>query len=272
MNETPDKMLPTLRQTLHIQTFTELNECTAEAVRQSPADAEARWLLFQLLCIGGEWLRALKHLQVWAMLTPRSDAKAQLYRGLVQAEIFRADVFAGSRTPRFVASPPAWVTRLLDANASFCTGDIHTADQLRQEAFDATPQVRGSGPETGPFDWIADSDTRLGPMCEMATAGGYCWIPFEHLRALSLHPVTTLIDLVWRPAALTLREATVLKGYMPTRYIDSESSHETLKLAQETTWTDTGTTHVIGKGQKTWTTNQGDWGLLDITSCEFMDN
>lgn len=257
---------------LQTQSLDALKAQTIEAVRQRPSDPSERWLLFQLLCIDGEWERALKQLQTWATLEPEGTARAQLHRGLIESEMFRAEVFAGTRTPGFVdEAPPAWIDPLLQANVRLGAGDVAGADALRDAALDAAPASRGESAEMGDFAWLTDSDTRLGPVCEMVVAGGYRWIPFARIKSLTLTPIGTLTDLVWRPATLILRDATVLRGYVPTRYPGSEHGPAAVRLARETRWQDIGETNVIALGQKTWTTDSGDWGLLDIGGCRFTE-
>ncbi len=265
--------LPTVTDTLHArlqtQSLEEIRASATETVRKQPSNVRERWVLFQLLCIEGEWERALKQLQTWAKLEPEGEVRAQLHRGLIKSEMFRAEVFAGTRTPGFIDAAPAWVEKLIEANIRLGKGDIAAADALRIEALDAAPATAGKGPTLGTFQWLTESDSRLGPICEMAVAGGYRWIPFDRIRSLVLTPVGTLTDLIWRPATLTLLDATVLKGYLPTRYPGSELGSNAIKLARETTWTDVGETNVIGLGQKTWTTDQGDWGLMELSECRF---
>lgn len=260
----------TLQALLPTQSLRDIKQRATETVRKQPANARERWLLFQLLCLEGEWERALRQLQTWASLEPAGEARAQLHRGLIKSEMLRADVFAGTRTPGFIDEAPAWVDTLLRANALLGKGDLPAADALRAAALGEAPATQGEGPEMGAFAWLTESDSRLGPICEMAVAGGYRWIPFAQMKSLVLTPIATLTDLVWRPATVTLRDATVLKGYLPTRYAGSERGPDAVKLARETTWTDVGETGVIGLGQKTWTTDHGDWGLLEISACHFQ--
>ncbi len=259
----------TLRNLLQTQSFDQIKQNAIETVKKHPADASQRWLLFQLLCIDGEWERALKQLQTWATLEPAGEARAQLHRALIRSELFRLEVFAGTRTPGFIDPPPTWLETLLLANARLSAGDLAAADALRDTALSNAPVTRGESPEIGPFEWLTETDTRLGPICEMAVTGGYRWIPFDHMQSLTLTPANTLTDLVWRPITVVLHDATVLKGYLPTRYVGSELGPTAQKLARETSWTDIGETNIIGLGQKTWSTDQGDWGLLEIGSCQF---
>ncbi|KAB0642370.1 type VI secretion system accessory protein TagJ [Burkholderia latens] len=269
---TPATGHPAVQNLLQTESLDALKAQTIEAVRQRPSDPSERWLLFQLLCIDGDWERALRQLQTWATLEPEGTARAQLHRGLIESEMFRTEVFAGTRTPGFVdEAMPAWIDQLLQANVRLGAGDVAGADALREAALDAAPASRGESAEMGDFAWLTDSDTRLGPVCEMAVAGGYRWIPFARIKSVTLTPIGTLTDLVWRPATLILRDATVLRGYVPTRYPGSEHGPAAVRLARETRWQDIGETNVIALGQKTWTTNRGDWGLLDIGGCRFTD-
>ncbi len=259
----------TLHGVLNTQTLDELKAQTMEQVRKHPSNVRERWLLFELLCLDGEWERALRQLQTWATLEPEGTARAQLYRGLIQSEMFRTEVFAGQRMPHSIDPLPAWANSLAQANVKLGEGHIAIADELRSLAFNEAPATRGQSTQIGAFRWLTDSDSRLGPVCELAVAGGYRWVPFEQVKSLTLGRVTGLTDLVWRSVVVGLRNATVLRGYMPVRYPGSESGPHAVKLARETTWKDVGETNVIGLGQKTWTTDQGDFGLLEIDECRF---
>ncbi|TDV16439.1 type VI secretion system accessory protein TagJ [Paraburkholderia caballeronis] len=266
----PASGAPTLRELLQTQTFDELKARATESVRQRPANSRDRWLLFQLLCVDGEWQRALMQLQTWATLEPDGKPRAQLHRELIQSELFRTEVFAGLRTPGFIDPPPAWLDTLLRANERLAKGDVAGADALRDAALNGAPATRGDGGQTGAFDWLTDSDSRLGPVCEMAVAGGYRWVPFDTMQSLVMTPVSTLTDVVWRAATAILRSGAVLRGYVPVRYPGSESGPADIKLARETTWTNVGSTGVLATGQKTWATDRGDFGLLEIGTCRFL--
>ena len=66
-------------------------------VRQQPGAFAERWQLFQWLCVMGDWPRALKQLQVATQLMPDFAQTAHVYRDLIRAEVFRADVIKGAR-------------------------------------------------------------------------------------------------------------------------------------------------------------------------------
>ena len=47
------------------------------------------------------------------------------------------------------------------------------------------------------FDWIADADSRLGPVLEAVIDGKYYWIPFNRVAKVNISRPSDLRDLVW---------------------------------------------------------------------------
>ena len=121
------------------------------------------------------------------------------------------------------------------------------------------------------FAWATDSDTRLGPVCEVILAGAYRWVAFSDLASIRKAAPVHLLDLVWAQVELVLRGGTALKGYMPMRYPVHADDRDALLMARETVWTDVGRTGVFARGQKMWATDAGDMALLDLRECSFGD-
>lgn len=243
----------------------------AEAdVRRDPGAFAARWQLFQWLCVVGDWPRALRQLQAATQLAPDFAQTAHVYRGLIRAEVFRQDVFKGTREPGALLATPAWTARLHAALALAEVGDIEGADRSRHLALSEVQASSGCHDGVA-FSWIADSDTRLGPTCEIISAGRYAWLPFAQLHKLEMGPVAGLLDIIWRPATVTLIDGMVARGFIPVRYPGSEDGSDSMRLARETRWTEVGQTAVIARGQKTWMTDAGDVGLLDVTTLILGD-
>lgn len=238
----------------------------AEArVRKNAGAFDARWQCFQWLCVLGDWPRALRQLQVAVRLAPDFSQSAYVYRDLIRAELLRREVFAGRREPGSLLPVPAWMMRLRDALTQASAGDLAAADASRQLALSEASAPPGMRDEV-PFAWIADSDTRLGPTCEIVTAGRYAWLPFSQVRKLELAAPAGLLDLLWRPATVTLSDGVMTRGFMPVRYPGSEHGSDVLRLAYETSWSNVGNTGVIAVGQRTWMTDAGDVAMLDVTS------
>ncbi|AIO68576.1 type VI secretion system accessory protein TagJ [Burkholderia oklahomensis] len=248
-------------------------------VRAQPAVAEHRWSLFQLLCVTGQWARAVQQLQVHAQLAPQQAQAAQAYRDLVRAERWRARVAAGQARPGFVFEAPQWIDDLLEALRVASIGRHDEADRVRERALDQAPLVAGRMPPAL-FDWIADSDSRFGPVCEIVTAGHYRWLPFSEISAWHVARPAKLLDLVWAPCALKLVDGSLVRGFMPARYPGSEAGQagvepcapqavDALRLGRRTVWREVGRTGVIALGRKTWSTSAGDFGLFELEACEF---
>ena len=69
-----------------------------EQVRARPADAKLRIFLFQLLCVLGQWERALTQLNVASeSRSATRSPMAQTYGDAVRCEAIRDEVFAGKQ-------------------------------------------------------------------------------------------------------------------------------------------------------------------------------
>jgi type VI secretion system protein ImpE len=173
-----------------------------------------------------------------------------------------------------VFDTPSWVDGLIEALCLAAEGRVDEADRAREIALDQAPLVDASTSRFR-FDWIADSDSRFGPVCEIVAAGHYRWLPFSDLVAWQIAPPARLIDLVWAPCALTLVDGTTVRGFMPARYPISDEAgtdndeRAALRLGRKTIWRELGRTGVIALGQKTWATSAGDFGLFELQACEF---
>ena len=75
--------------------------------------------------------------------------------------------------------------------------------RLRADALGAAPATAGSLDGTE-FEWIADADSRLGPVLEVVINGRYGWAPFSELTQVTIEAPADLRDMVWAPAQLTL--------------------------------------------------------------------
>ena len=257
-----------------------LSEALARAeagVRAKPQEARARWLLFELLCVQCQWERALKQLQTWAGLSRDNESTAQVMRGLIRAEHQRMELFAGRAEPATLTasetSAPAWMAGLGESLRLATLGDaaaLEAADLAREAALAQAPDTAGASDALS-FAWVADTDTRLGPVCEVVLAGAYRWLAFRDLASINKSAPVHLLDLVWAQVDLVLRDGTALKGYMPMRYSVQTSDCDALLMARETVWSNVGRTGVFARGQKMWATNAGDIALLDLRECRFVD-
>jgi type VI secretion system protein ImpE len=261
-----------LRSTFAQRNFDNLSDELArvqQEVRAKPSDEKLRTYLFQLLAVQGNWRRALEQLQVCAQLSAKALPMAQTYREAIRCELLRADVFAGKRAPQILGEPPSWVGPLIEALQRLASGDAAAAAQLREAAFEDAPASSGTIDGKTAFEWIADADSRLGPICECIVNGQYYWIPFVRIKALRIDPPADLRDLVWASAQLTFENGGEQIALVPARYPGTEAaSDDALKLARRTEWNEAGGDAYIGVGQKMFATDAGEFALLDIRAIE----
>ena len=244
-----------------------LNEALAalqQQVRDNPADAKLRVFLFQLLSVLGQWDRALTQLNVAAEVDAKNLLLAEIGRNALAAEAFRAEVFAGRRQPLVFGQPAEWVGFLIQSNQLAAEGKNDAARELRDRAFEAAPTT--SGTLNGePFEWISDSDMRLGPMLEAVIQGRYFWVPFQNIREIKIEAPTDLRDLVWMEAMFTWSNGGTAPGLIPTRYPGSESAAEpAVVLARRTEWDTRGDGASVGYGQRVLATDANEYPLLEV--------
>ena len=235
-----------------------------DGVRAQPANAKLRVFLFQLLCVIGRWPRALNQLEVCGELDAGTLAMVSTYREALKCENLREAVFAGKNTPMVFGKPQAWVALLIEALRCDARGDSVSAARLRDDAFESAPATSGSL-DGAPFEWIADADSRLGPVLEAVINGRYCWVPFAALAKLTIEAPTDLRDLVWSAAQLEFSNGGSSVALIPTRYPGTaEQPDNALRLARRTDWLELGATHFRGLGQRVLTTSAADADLLQV--------
>lgn len=238
-------------------------------VRGDPSNPKLRVFLFQLLAVLGEWDRALNQLNVAAEMDPSVLAMAQMYRETLKCEVLRSGIFSGKRSPLVFGEPSAWVSWMIEALRLAAEGQEEAAQKLREEAFAAAPATPGAI-DGQSFAWIADADSRLGPILEAVVKGQYYWIPFANIQQILLEEPADLRDFVWMPAQFTWANGGQMVGVIPTRYAASESSEdEQIQLARKTEWIQTGENAYSGLGQRMFATDQNDYSLLDIREINF---
>jgi type VI secretion system protein ImpE len=238
------------------------------AVRAKPADAALRIFLAQLLCVLGQWERAHTQLNVLADLDKEAVAMRETVGHAIRCELMRAQVFAGKRTPMVFGQPDQWLALLIESLLQQGQGNRPLAEDLAARAFDAAPTVKGRL-DGNAFDWIADADSRLGPVLEACVNGRYYWVPFSRLAKVSFEAPADLRDCVWMPAQLLFHNGGETVALVPTRYPGSETSPDgAICLARKTEWQAAGADRWIGLGQRVFATDAGEHDLMAVRSIE----
>lgn len=239
-----------------------LTDLQAE-IRKSPSRPELRVFLFQLMCVLGQWDRAMTQLNVAAEMDNDALLMAQVYRVLLNCEALRADVFAGKRSPLILGEPLEWTVWLCEALALLVKGEVQAAAELRDKAFDAAPAVAGTV-DGQAFEWIADADPRLGPVMEAVVEGKYYWVPFERIREIHIEGPENLRDVVWVSAQFVWSNGGEAVGLIPARYPGTEDQKDgNLKMARRTDWQDLGSDFFVGLGQRMLATDAAEYPLLE---------
>ena len=235
-----------------------------EAVRSNAADPKLRVFLFQLLCVRGEWDRAIRQLKVSAELDPLATPMAQTYREAIVCELYREKVFAGEKDPLIFGEPQEWVALMVDALKLQAAGEAQKAADTRARAFEAAPAT--SGEANGErFEWIADADMRLGPLLEAVVNGKYFWVPFASIQTIEFEGPADLRDVVWTPATMKVATGGEVVALIPTRYAGTATMGDAAeKLARATQWRDLGAETFAGLGQRLLATEAGDLPLMDL--------
>ena len=235
-----------------------------DEVRRQPADGKLRIFLAQLSMVSGNWERALNQLAVAAELDAGALPMLHAYRAAIQCERLRADVFSGARSPLVFGEPLPWIALLLQALSLQAAGRADHAAALRADALGAARPVAGTL-NGASFEWVADADSRLGPVLEVLLNGAYYWIPFERIQQVVIEPPADARDLVWIPAQLTWANGGEALGLIPARYPGSElDGNDAIRLGRKTEWVSLGAEQYAGLGQRVLTSDVAEVGLLEI--------
>ena len=229
---------------------------------------DLRIFLFQVYCLQAAWTKAGSQLQVIEGLDAQALPMVQTYREALRCELLRRSVFAGTRTPLVLGDPQDWLAWLLEANRLQSQGHLDQARELRAKAMDAAPATSGNI-NGEPFEWLADADSRLGPVLEAVLNGKYYWIPLQRLTRVEVDPPADLRDLVWTPVTLTFTSGGSNVALLPTRYPGAEDlSDDKLRMARSTEWTALAEDIWVGHGQRTLVTDQAEIALMDVRLIE----
>ena len=247
----------------------EAYEHLKKQVQADPANPKLRIFLFQLLVVRGEWQRGLTQLIVEGEMDAESMPMVQTYRELIRCEVYRQKVFAGEIKPLVFGEPAQWIVLLIEALMATGSDKAAQVAELRSQAFELAPAVSGTI-DGEAFEWIADADSRLGPLLEVILNGRYYWVPFSNIKAIKVEEPEDLRDLVWTPAQFLWTNEGEAFGFIPTRYVNTHLEDEVeLKLSRKTVWDEINQGVYYGKGQRLLTTDKNDYSLMDIRNISF---
>ena len=250
-------------------------EAVKDDVRGEPQAAKHRVFLFQLFTVIGDWDRAMSQLKVASELDAEAKTMADAYQHILQCEALRQQVFAGDRAPLIFGEPEPWIAKMVEALRLTCQQEYAAAADLRGEAFEEAPTtsgqltIRSNPDQQHAFEWMADADSRLGPILEVILQGKLYWVPVHRVAKIEFHDINDLRDCVWIPGQFTWDGGGEMVGMMPVRYPGSQSDSDGLiQLARKTRWDEPAADTYLGCGQRMLATDANEYPILDVLSIE----
>jgi type VI secretion system protein ImpE len=233
----------------------------AAELKRSPQDARARQFFWQLLAIVGDLdkadaqLKALGNVQASAMML------GSVYMQAINAERLRSRTYSGEIAPKSLVGIEPWVQGLLDALAATIKGEAGAG--ARHEAALAEAPASGGSVDGEAFEWIADADSRFGPMLEVIIGADFGFIPFAAMNRIRADAVADLRDTVWRPAEISLKSGQSSMAFIPARYPGTTASADSaLLLGRRTDWIEADGLET-GLGQRLLATDVSDIAVLE---------
>jgi len=207
-------------------------------LRDNPTDVQRRTFLFELLAFAGEHERAEKQLDVLARGGQDAQMGGLLYRAALHAEGTRREKF--SPFVEGAGSPPKPVSGTLNGR---------------------------------PFASLTDADPRIGARLEVYAAGGYLWIPFEHVASIRLEAPKRLRDTLWAPAivrtgpgfrGIELGEV-LLPALTP---LAAQHADDQVRLGRVTEWEALPDGREAPVGQKLWLVDGEEFPILELRELD----
>lgn len=243
-----------------------------KCVQQAPTSATERFRLFQVLSMLGDWHNAARQLRQVLNNDASLMPTIRGFQSIVEAEMQREGCWrAEQRVPVGHRDEQEWVERLVTAcfhrePPERLADALALAPSLRGEIdylVDADQPVR-----TATFEWIADGDSRLGPVLEVIGQQGYCWLPLSQVKEMQIAPPQDGCDRLWARVEITRQDGERLRAIIPVRYrAEYRSQSDALRLGRETRWFVLGNESLQvfgGEGQRMWITDIGEFALLDV--------
>ena len=223
------------------------------AVKAKPTDADARWLMAEVLLVTGDAERADKMLDAAALHEPNPAVLE--FRKLLRAEVLRGQVLREGRAPKFQgddatpAQQAALRARML-LRLGDATGAAEAAAQIESLRARTPGHLENPDGSQVPFDDLRDADDLWAAEIEvLTTAGDHILVPVERIRSLAFDPPRRTRDLLWRRCSIDLKDGTEGVVFLPAIYLGPQPETESaLLLGRATEWTDPAQGPVRGRG------------------------
>lgn len=235
-----------------------------ENIRKEPARPELRTYLFQLLCIMGDYQRAMTQLNVAADMDDENKLMAKVCGPLLNCEVLRDEIFNGRQSPLVFGEPEEWLGLMVQALMLDGRKEHEVAQGIREKALDLAEPVPGSI-NGEPFEWLADADSRLGPILELIIEGRYYLAALSNIKKMSITEPCDLRDVLWLPVSIVWKNDGQSVGFIPARYQGSvETKEDAIILGKKTLWTEAYKDVFFGQGQRMLATEKQDYPIMDV--------
>lgn len=245
-----------------------------QAVKAAPTDADARWLMAEVLLLTGEAERADRMLDAAALQEP--NPAVMEFRKLLRAEVIRGQVVREGRAPKYQGDDATAAQQAaLRCRMHVRLGDADAANQAAAEIESHRGAAPGrlqakDGNETS-FEDLRDVDDVMAAELEvLTTAGEHMLVPIARIRSLSFDPPRRTRDLVWRRCAIDLKDGTEGVVYLPALYLgQTAETDNTLLLGRTTEWTDDADGPIRGRGQRMWLVGEEAVPFMSLETVVF---
>jgi type VI secretion system protein ImpE len=225
------------------------------AVKAAPTDADARWLMAEILLLTGDAERADRMLDAAALHEPNPAVLE--FRKLLRAEVLRGQVLREGRAPKYQGddATPAQQAALR-SRMLFRLGDVAAANAATEEVETLRAPAPGRFEEADgkhiDFNDLRDADDLLAAEFEvLTTAGDYLLVPVARVRSLAFDAPRRTRDLIWRRCSIELKDGIEGVVFLPVTYLGSRvETDNALLLGRATEWTDPADGPVRGRGQR----------------------
>lgn len=242
-----------------------------DEIQNDPARPELRIFYFQLLCIRGEYEKAMTQLNLAADMDETNLLMAQVCRSLLNCEVLRDLIFKGEQSPLVFGDPQPWLGLMVKALA-LDGKEYPAAAQLRNDALASAQPVPGTI-NGDPFEWLADADSRLGPILEIIAEGRYYLTAFSNMEQMTVSQPCDLRDVIWLPCSVVWRNGGQSVGFIPARYHGSvETQEDVLLLGRKTLWNQIHKDLFFGVGQRMLATDRQEYPIMDVRQIRFNHN
>ncbi|HAW91777.1 MULTISPECIES: type VI secretion system accessory protein TagJ [unclassified Arsukibacterium] len=227
-------------------------------LRDDPLNAQMRAVYVELLCIAGELDKADAQLDMIVRQHPDFLLGAVNVRQLIRAETARRDFYQGGMTATLFGEPTLMFSALLKLRLAMHEHDIAAATMAAEEMEQLRPQVAIAHLDQCHSD-IRDLDDSLAGYLELfGTDGKYYLAGFEQIASLKLHPVKSLLDLIWRRVDISIIDGPQGEAFLPLIYVSTPlmasgaeaAADPVIQLGRATDWHEHSARLITGTGQK----------------------